>query len=206
MGESGAAIVAVEPDHALAEALRAQTRTAQGWTRSSSAFEDVELGAVIFDLVAAGVLRSTGSTRSARSRRSPPPAAGGWLALWWNVFGDPDRPDPFHDATEPLLRDLARGPCGTGRREVEARGRRSERGAADYGFHYIQYEAVRWTLHLDASQTRHLYSTFSNIARLPSDDQAALLDELQRIATVDFGDRVEREMVTPMYTAHRPSR
>ena len=207
LAESGAAIVAVEPDHALAEALRAQTRTAPRLEIVDSAFEDVELAPSSFDLVAAATAFHWLDPERSLPKIAAALKPGGWLALWWNVFGDPDRPDPFHDATEPLLRDLARGPgAGTGRREygLEVDARTQE--LLDYGFHDIQYEAVRWTLHLDASQTRQLYSTFSNIARLPSDDQVALLDELQRIATVDFGDRVEREMVTPMYTAHRPSR
>ena len=70
-----------------------------------------------------------------------------------------------------------------------------------HGFPDIEHEAVRWTLHLDADRTRELYSTYSNIARLPAVPREALLDELHHIATVEFDDRVERQMVTPIYTA-----
>ena len=205
--ESGAAIVAVEPDLALADQLRVQARTAPRLEIVVAAFEDVELAPSSLDLV----LAATAFHWLDPERSLPKIAAalkpGGWLALWWNVFGDPDRPDPFHDATEPLLRDLARGPAaGAGRREYGLEVDARTRELLDHGFRDVRYEAVRWTLHLDASQTRQLYSTFSNIARLPTDDRAALLDELQRIAAVEFGDRVEREMVTPIYTAQRPSR
>ena len=129
---------------------------------------------------------------------------GGWLALWWNEFGDPHRPDPFHVATEPLLRNLAPSPsAGSGgvpyALDVAAR----TRELASHGFRDVEHEAVRWTLQLDATQTRQLYATYSNIARLPDAQKATILDEIQRIASVEFGDRVERQMVTPIYTAHR---
>ncbi len=35
---------------------------------------------------------------------------GGWLALWWTVFGDARRPDPFRDAVDPLVHELPRSP------------------------------------------------------------------------------------------------
>jgi len=71
------------------------------------AFEAVDLGDERYDLVAA-----------ATSFHWVPPAAGlarvadllapdGWVALWWNCFGDPDRADPFQDALVPVLREHA---------------------------------------------------------------------------------------------------
>ena len=47
---------------------------------------------------------------------------------------------------------------------------------------------MRWTLRLDAAQTRRLYATYSNIARLPDAQREMILDELERIA----GRRVRR--------------
>jgi hypothetical protein len=72
-----------------------------------------------------------------------------------------------------------------------------------HGFRDVEHEAVRWTLHLDAAQTRRLYSTFSNIARLPDHERETLLDEIRRVASDAFGDHVERQMVTAIYTARR---
>ena len=205
--ESGASIVAVEPDSALADQLRAQLRAAPRLEVVVAAFEDVDLAPSSFDLVAAATafhwldpVRSLPKMAAALKPR-------GWLALWWNVFGDPHHPDPFHDATEPLLRSVAQGPAAGAARgefglDVDARTRELQ----DSGFRDVEYEAVHWTLHLDASQTRQLYSTYSNIARLSAVEITAVLDEIQRIATVDFSDRVERQMVTPIYTAQRPAR
>ncbi len=113
-------------------------------------------------------------------------------------------PDPFHDATEPLLRDLEPSP-GTGAGgsdfalDVAARTAELE----THGFQDVEHEALRWTLRLDAAQTRRLYATYSNIARLPDAQRETILDELERIAEAEFGGRVERQMITSIYTAHR---
>ena len=71
-----------------------------------------------------------------------------------------------------------------------------------HGFRDVEHEAEQWTLRLDATQTRRLYETYSNIARLPDSQMEMILDEIERIADAEFGGRVERQMVTPIYTAH----
>src|SRR5205807_9052355 len=45
---------------------------------------------------------SVGLTKCARALRDR-----GWLALWWTIWGDPDRPDGFNDALQPMLRAKA---------------------------------------------------------------------------------------------------
>ena len=167
-----------------------------------SPFEDAALPAASFDLVTAATsyhwldpdLALPKIVRILRPR--------GWLALWWNVFGDPDEPDPFHDATEPILRDLAPSPFeGTTGISfgLDVAARIAE--LARHGFEDIEHEAIRWTLTLDAAATRRLYSTFSNIARLPDARRERILDAVERVADVEFVGHVERRMVTPVYTA-----
>jgi len=204
LAASGASVVAVEPNVALAGRLRERLRSAPGVDVVVATFEDVELEASSFDLVAVATafhwLDPELSLPKIASLLNP----GGWLALWWNEFGDPPHPDPFHDATEPLLRNLAPGPsAGSGGMPYALDVTARTRELSSNGFSDVEHEAVRWTLLLDASQTRQLYSTYSNIARLPDTQKASILDEIQRIASVKFGDRVERRMVTPIYTAHR---
>jgi hypothetical protein len=60
---------------------------------------------------------------------------------------------------------------------------------------------ARLSLTLDASQTRRLYATYSNIARLPSARRDAILDAIEHVAAAEFGGHVQRQMVTPIYTA-----
>ena len=202
--EAGAHVVAIEPSEALADQLSEQLKMAQGLEVIVSTFEDADLPPSSFDLVASATAFHWLDPEQALPKIATILRPGGWLALWWNVFGDPDRPDPFHDATEPFLRDLAPSPSeGAGgipyALDVAARTSELER----HGFQDVEHEAERWTLRLDGTQTRRLYETYSNIARLPDSQKESILDEIERIADVEFGGRVERQMVTPIYTAHR---
>jgi len=192
-------VVAVEPNAALAEVLRAELRTAQGLEVIDAAFEDADLATSSFDLVVAATAFHWLDPDQAFPKIALALRPGGWLALWWNVFGDPDQPNPLHDATQPLLGDLSVGPGG-GTYALEVADRVSD--LASYAFRDIEHEAIRWTIDLDAPQARQLYATYSNIARLPDAQRVSILDEIQRIAEQEFAGQIERRMVTPIYTAH----
>jgi SAM-dependent methyltransferase len=204
--ESGASVTALEPSEALARELEA--RVVDGRQRLRilvQAFEEALLPAESFDLVVAAsafhwIDPTQGPARAADLLR-----AGGWLALWWSIFGDPQSPDPFRDATDSLLGPLAQSPS-TGERGVpfaldaEARIADLERVGR---FRDIEHETIRWTLELDPPAVRRLYSTFSPIARLPEGQRTTILDSLEQVAADQFGGRVERRMVTPIYIARR---
>jgi hypothetical protein len=51
---------------------------------------------------------------------------------------------------------------------------------------------------------RALYGTFSPIQRLDDERRGAILDEIALVAERDFGGRVTRTLLTPLYTARRP--
>jgi hypothetical protein len=70
-------------------------------------------------------------------------------------------------------------------------------------FDHITSDTIRWTALLDPGQVTRLYATFPSISRLRPAEQQRLLAELGRIAEDQFGGRVERHMVTPVYTARR---
>jgi SAM-dependent methyltransferase len=201
---AGAQVVAVEPSEALAEELATRLTMASGLEVVASTFEDADLAPSSFDLVAAATAFHWLDAEAALPKIARILRPGGWLALWWNTYGDPTRPDPFHEATEPLLRDLAPSPsAGAGGLPfaLDVAVRTSE--LEQHGFQDVEYEAVPWTLHLDPTQTRRLYETYSNIARLPDSQRERILDEIERIADSEFGGHVERQVVTSVYTAHR---
>jgi SAM-dependent methyltransferase len=203
LAKLAASVVAVEANGALADELRAQLGTEHGLEVVVAAFEDLDLPPSSFDLVTAATAFHWLDPGVSLPKIAAVLWPGGWLAMWWNVFGDPLLPDPFHDATEPLLRNLEPSPsAGSGGSPyaLDITARSQELSA--YGFQDVEHESVRWTLDLDTTMTRQLYATYSNIARLPDARKAAILDEIERIADVEFGGRVERQMVTPIYTAH----
>jgi SAM-dependent methyltransferase len=202
--EAGGHVVALEPSEALAEQLSARLKVAPGLEVVISTFEDADLAPSSFDLVVAATAFHWLDAEAALPKVATILRPGGWVALWWNTFGDPTKPDPFHEATESLLRDLAPSPsAGRGglpfALDVAARTSELERNA----FQDVDCDVDRWTLRLDPVQTRRLYETYSNIARLPDSQKEMILDELQRIADSEFGGRVERQMVTSLYTGRR---
>jgi SAM-dependent methyltransferase len=202
LADTAGSVVAIEPNAALAEVLRARTAMSPKVEIVVAPFEEVDLPPGEFDLAAAATAFHWLDPEVALPKIVSALRTGGWLALWWNVFGDPEVPDPFHEATEPILEVLERGPA-FGRADdyaLDVAARTTELSA--HGFRDIEHEEVRWALHLDALQTRRLYATYSNIARLPADRREAILGAVERVAREEFGGRVERRMVTPIYTAH----
>jgi SAM-dependent methyltransferase len=204
--EAGAHVVAVEPSPPLAEELSARFTAEPRPEIVRATFEDARLSPSSFDLVVAATAFHWLDAALVLPKIVLILRPRGWLALWWNVFGDPDLPDPFDDATGQILNDLEPSPSeGAGGMpfSLDVRARTSELEGC--GFENIEYEALRWTLTLDPSETRRLYATYSNIARLPSARRDAILDAIEHVAAAPFGGRVERQMVTPIYTAHTRS-
>lgn len=203
---AGAHVAAIEPDAALAAYLDdAAAREGIEVETHVSSFEQARLPEESFALGVAATsfhwLDQAAGLRRARELLAP----GGWWAMWWNVFNDPGRPDPFHDATTSLFRTLGRSPTagerGRPQFALDSEARTSDLGAA--GFEDIETEVIPWTISLDTAQVRDLYATFSPIARLASEERGRILDELAAIAEDSFGGRVERAFLTAVYTSRR---
>lgn len=199
LADSGAAVVGVEPDSRLASHLR---RAFPDIEVLQGAFEDVELPEAGFDVVVAAssfhwVDQDEGLPRLRRVLRR-----GGWLALWWERFGDDIRSDPFHDATADLLPPPNTAADGRPPYQLDVEGWRevlSERA----GIEDLEAEVISGTARLDSGQLRALYASWSNFRRLPAVERETLLDRLVGIAEADFGGIVERPRVTAIYTARR---
>jgi SAM-dependent methyltransferase len=201
----GARILALEPDPALAAYLEATLGA--GIEIRVAALEDAELEAAGYDLAVAAssfhwVDEEVGLARLFAALRP-----GGWIALWWTLFGDPGKPDAFIQATSPLLENLKASPTHAETPErpphaldatarVEALRRR--------GFEDIEHETVRWEAGWNTAGIRALYGTFSPVARLDAASRNDLLDGVARIAERDFGGRVQRTLITSIYTARKP--
>jgi SAM-dependent methyltransferase len=201
--EAGATVAAIEPDARLAAKLAERSPSV---TIVNATFEDAVLKAGTFDLGCAATSFHWLEQRSALAKAAGLLKPGGWWSMWWNVFGDPAREDAFHEATLPLLGSLATTPSWNPSwkhpfaLDVEARFADLNSGGF---FTDIAEEQMRWTLVLDPAQVQALYATYSHIAILPEDERRRVLDGLMEIAARDFGGRVERNMITALYTARR---
>ena len=197
-------LVCVEPDPALAAYLR----NAFGARIEivPAALEAAELPVGAFDLAVAAssfhwVDEALGLARLLASLRP-----GGWVALWWTLFGDDDHDDAFIDATSPLLDGLASSPSAGEERRPQ-HGRDVEARFASLhaaGFEDLEHELAPWHAEWDTTGIRELYGSFSPIARLEAEPRKRILDGVAEIAERDFGGRVERRLLTTIYTARRP--
>ena len=214
--DHGASVTAVELSAEFSDRLRAKfagrpLRVVVG------AFEDVALDRASFDLAVAAtsfhwVPTDVGLRRCAEILRP-----GGWLALWWNHFGDPDRPDPFRTALTPIFERLApslvetfpgaafQAASGAGAHPwaLDTAARAGEIEASG-GFGPVRRETIAWTGRHTAAELRTLFASFSPCLALPPDQRAAVLDAIERLAAEEFGGVVERPYLTVLYLAsHR---
>lgn len=199
-------LVAVEPDVRLAGFLRATIRDPRLEVIAAS-FEAAELPPAGFDLAASATAFHWLDAVPALGRVHAMLRPGGAVGLWWNVFGDPGRADPFHEATRHLFAgqrtSLSAGDGTRPPHALDASARIGELTQA--GFDADPPQFVAWTLTLDPGGVRRLYETYSNVAALPAAGRLRLLAGLEEIAAREFGGRVERNMTTAIYTARRGS-
>ena len=132
---------------------------------------------------------------------------GGWIALWWTSYGDETRRDEFMQAVDPLFEDVPHGPSGPseGRPSFARDAELRLAALARAGFEEHSSEELPWSHEWDAEGMRGLYATYSPINSLDADRRRELLDSVERIAKTEFGGRVERPLVTSLYTARKPS-
>jgi SAM-dependent methyltransferase len=200
----GGQVLALEPDPALAAYLedmlgtRIEVRV--------NALEDAELTAARFDLAVAASSFHWVDEEVGLAKLLDAVRPGAWIALWWTLFGEPGKPDAFIQATSPLLEDLEASPTrGTQGRPAHALDSEARLGALlTAGFESAEHVLARWEAQWDTNGIRGLYGTFSPIARLDETKKNEILDGVARIAEHEFGGRVDRRLVTSLYTARRP--
>lgn len=131
--------------------------------------------------------------------------SGGLWAMWWTIFGDPQRPTPFHEATNHLLKPLAKSQTHHTQRQHFALDK--EARLADLAwtgqFMVPRVEEIRWTATLDTEHVRGLYGTFSPILKQPEAERQRILDGLVEIAEKEFGGVVKRPFLTVVYLCQR---
>jgi SAM-dependent methyltransferase len=197
-------LFAIEPDARLADYLRASCASSALHVINAP-FEAAELPRADFDLGLAATSFHWIDALAGLNRVAALLKPGGWWAMVWNVFGDANRPDPFHDATDALLNDGPKSPSQS------AKGTSNALSANDWmsafgrcgAFEDIAARLEPWELAVDPDQVVALYSTYSNIVAYPVAERRRVLAELRRIADEEFAGRVVRNMVTILYTARR---
>ncbi|MCR6673670.1 class I SAM-dependent methyltransferase [Devosia ginsengisoli] len=196
-------LLAIEPDPRLATFL--EGGTVQPALRVvNSAFEDVELGSSSFDLGTSATAFHWLDEDAALAKIARALRGGGWWAPFWNIYGNPSKPDPFHEATLDLLSSGPTNPSNDGHSRLEFGADVDARVSAinaTGAFDSIDWHRSTWSVVLDAAQTVELYASYSNVSLRP--DREAVLAELERIAREDFDNQVTRNITTMLYMARR---
>jgi SAM-dependent methyltransferase len=198
---AGARVVAVEPDQNMAAHLAAAV--SGDVEIIPGTFEQAPLSPDSFDLAVAAtsfhwVDQGAGIPKLGRVIRR-----GGWAAVWWTIFDDPDRQDAFRDALGARTGDGDPGGQRNARFQLDAAARCRDL-AERAGLTKVSGNLIRWTAELDTAQLRALYASMIQIRRLPADGQRRILDQICLLADHDFAGRVRRPFMTAMYTGRRP--
>jgi SAM-dependent methyltransferase len=200
--QAGVHVTAVEPDPGMADYLR-RTYSPRDLELLNATFEEADLPGDGFDLAVAAtsfhwVNQEIGIPKLMRILR-----VGGWIALWWTIFGDPDRDDPFESAVWGLLGETPEQRAQDFRGQLDRATSRAEMFEKE-GFADFQCEVFRTTEQMDPTKARAFYGTLFKFLSLDEADRERVLASVEDIATTEFGGVVERPFVTVMYTGRRP--
>ena len=201
----GAHVTAVEPDPSMASYL-SETTASSNLEVVISSFEDADVVQDHFDLAVAATSFHWVDQKVGLSKLGQALRPGGWLALWWTLFRDPDQPDEFSQAVEQILGPATRGAFDEPGRPPfqldEAHRRRDMTRWA--GLDDVTSQVISWTCELTAVQARALYASMATVIRRPPDEQRRILDGVERLATEMSEGVVRRRFVTALYTGRRP--
>jgi SAM-dependent methyltransferase len=198
---SGTRVIAVEPDEGMAahlmEAIGGDLEVVV------NTFEQAVLVEGRFDLAVAAtsfhwVDQAVGVPKLGRILRP-----GGWAAMWWTIFDDPEAEDPFRDALQARLGQEDPGGQRNADFQLDGVARCNDlREMA--GLENVESEIIHWTADLSSSQLGALYGSMINIRRLALGEQQQLLAHISTLADKEFGGTVRRPFVTVLYTGRRP--
>jgi SAM-dependent methyltransferase len=205
-------LIGVEPDARLAAYLRKELADPR-LRLVEATFEAADLPEGGFDLGYAATSFHWLDAAPALAKVVRLLRPGGYWAMWWNIYQDPKRPDPFCDAVTPLLQDLrAEAPSFKDEprhvlpqglaRALDVDDRVAELRAA--GFGGIEHKTLHWKASFDTAGIRALYGSFSVMRDVAPERAEAFLGQVTDIAETRFGGQVERACLTVLYTAQKP--
>ena len=197
---AGARVVAVEPDPSLASYLSGAHQTDE-LEIIGATLEAAELDHGRFDLAVAATSFHWVDQRQGLQKLSATVKPGGWIALWWTLFRDPDQPDVFSTAVEDLLGPSTRGVFDEPERPPFQLDDSTDGGTWRSGPMRRMWRVA--SCRGPASSRRPRPEPSTHRWRRSSADpleQQALLDQIEVLASEIFGGRVERNFVTALYT------
>lgn len=199
----GATVHAIEPGAALAEHLVA-THGGEALTVSVSPFEEADVAEGTADLVVAATSFHWVDTAIGMGKVLSALRPGGWIALWWNLWYDPDGQDAFSRALDPIFEEF-----GNRESPVYVDQNQEEHWLPlmrPAGFEDVTAERFPWEVEQRSDDLVALFSTFSGMRIRPAAEQAEMLERIRAVADEQFGGSVCRTYQTVLYTGRKPLR
>jgi SAM-dependent methyltransferase len=200
---AGAHVVAIEPGASLA-AILLNDLASDRLEVTVADFETTDLTGQ-FDLAAAATSFHWLSPEITMRKLSELVRPGGWIAIWWNDFGDTNRPTAFRDRLDEVYHDLL--PVEPGYRDSRSAALDTERWqrvlTAGNCFGDVESTIIEWWQTLTAESARALWSTFPNIGELAPPAREQFLSRLSALIDTAPGGKVEDPRLTVIYTTRR---
>jgi SAM-dependent methyltransferase len=197
----GAAIHAIEPGEGLAEHLMA-AHGGEALTVTVSPFEEAEIAAGTADLVVAATSFHWVDTAVGMEKALSALRPGGWVALWWNLWYEPEGQDAFSRALDPIFEEF-----GNRESPVYVDQNHEEHWLPlmrPSGFEDVTSERFPWEVDQSSDEIVALFSTFSGMRVRPAAEQALMLERIRAVADDQFGGTVRRRYQAVLYTGRKP--
>ncbi len=193
----GAEVVAVEPGAGLARVLQKRYADARLAVVTAD-FERAEVPPGPYDLAVSATAFHWLDPAVALPKLAGLLAPRGTLAVWWTVFGDPERPCGFRRALDGVYaRHLPHERRGDRPGPLRIESWSGElRGGGWFG--PVTVDVIRWRQQLTAGSARALWSSFPNVGELPLPRRRAFLDDLCQVVE-ERGGVVADPRVTVLY-------
>jgi SAM-dependent methyltransferase len=202
----GAVVTAVEPGPEMAGVLQARLPEVEVMT---GLFEEVVVPCAAFDVVVSATAFHWVDTQIGLRKAADALRDGGWLVLWWALYGDNSRPDPFETSLREVLEVKAPELVDEGGSAIhyglDTSTRFAEIDATD-AFAAPRHEVIAWEGHHSSAELRAMFATFSPFLALPAARREDLLDDVEFIARDQFGGHVTRPYQVALYLAQRRDR
>lgn len=171
-----------------------------------SSFEEAVLTPAGFDIALAATSFHWVDQEIGLSKLGQTLKPGGWAALWWTLFRDPDQPDEFSQSVEQILGPATRGAFDEpGRPPFQLDEPHRRRDMQRWGgLSDVTSQVISWTCDLTPLQARALYASMATVIRRPPDEQRRILDDVEALATELSEGSLTRRFVTALYTGRRP--
>ncbi|MEZ5936769.1 MAG: class I SAM-dependent methyltransferase [Hyphomonadaceae bacterium] len=193
-------LLAIEPDAGLAGRLRQKTDGDPRLDLRIARFEDVALAPHSADLVFAATSFHWLARGRALARVRAALRPGGWFAMWWHVFHDPETPDEIDRAVAARFEGLEEGRRKSGPQRafgLDAPARLGELRSA--GFTDVRSAVFEQVIDFSPDALAALFGTLSRVAGAPEPVRKALLEEVMQAVRASPSGRVRRTVRTGVY-------